>query len=259
MLIRGLALAAGLVSVLVMSAGAQAGTVIHKDHDPDVLWKLVHQKCAVGLKPCAVYDERQGYALLHSIEGRGQYLLIPTEKVTGMESAALLREGTPNYFAQAWAYRAHVGADYGYDIPEAMLSLAINSSQGRSQNQLHIHLDCIAPSVRALLDRNGNGIGPTWSYLPEPIEGHRYRALYLATLNGSPFRILAASLARPVQEMGDHTLVLVPLGKGYALLDDVAHDGDRASGEEIQDHACHGVVFRQGRSPGGLGDMATQH
>ena len=241
--LRVLAVLFGAGSIAVLPA--HAATVIHKDRDPDILWKLVHQKCAVGLKPCTVYDQGHGFALLHSIEGRGQYLLIPTDKVTGMESVALLREDAPNYFAQAWTYRTRVATDYGQEIPETMLSLAINSSKGRSQNQLHIHLDCIDPSVRALLDRYADRIGPSWSYLPEPINGHAYRALYLATLNGSPFRILAASLAQPEREMGDHTLVLAPLGRGYALLDDVAHDDDRASGEEIQDHACHGLLSQE--------------
>ncbi|WP_336762098.1 CDP-diacylglycerol diphosphatase [Asaia sp. VD9] len=221
---------------------ASSGVVIHKDHDPDVLWKLVHQKCAHGLKPCAVYDDKRGIALLHSIEGKGQYLLIPTEKVTGMESPALLRSDQPNYFASAWAYRERVGRDYHQTIPESRLSLAINSQKGRSQNQLHIHLDCLEPRMRALLDRDAAQIGPSWSDLPEAFNGHRYRALYLATLNGSPFRILAATLAHPERDMGDHTLVLAPLGSGFALLDDVAQGDDRASGEEVQDHACHGIA-----------------
>ncbi|BAT19996.1 CDP-diacylglycerol diphosphatase [Asaia bogorensis] len=216
------------------------GLVIHKDHDPDVLWKLVHGRCARGLKPCTVYDETHGFALLHSIEGRGQYLLIPTEKVTGMESAVLLRPEQPNYFAEAWAYRERVGQDYHRSIPESELSLAINSAHGRSQNQLHIHLDCIDVRMRALLDRNTASIGPSWSYLPESFNNHHYRALYLATMNGSPFRILAANLAHPEEEMGNHTLIVTPLGTGYVLLDDVVGGDDRASGEEIQDHRCQG-------------------
>ncbi|WP_051537321.1 CDP-diacylglycerol diphosphatase [Asaia prunellae] len=220
---------------------AQAGTVIHKDHDPDILWKIVHQKCAQGTRPCTVYDSTHRIALLHSIEGRGQYLLIPTDKLAGMESPALLVPGQPNYFAEAWKYRDRVAASYGTPIPEKMLSLAINSSKGRSQNQLHIHLDCLAPHVREILDRYNSRIGPSWSVLPETIEGHHYRALYLATLNASPFLVLASSLADPESEMGNHTLVLAPLGSGYALLDDRAQDVDRASGEELQDHACHAV------------------
>ncbi|GAB6853864.1 CDP-diacylglycerol diphosphatase [Asaia astilbis] len=229
-------------AALGLAVSAYAGTVIHKDHDPDALWKIVHEKCAKGAKPCAVYDALRGIALLHSIEGRGQYLLIPTDKVTGIESAAVLRADQPNYFAQAWSYRDRVSASYGLPIPERMLSLAINSSKGRSQNQLHIHLDCLVPEVRAVLDRNDGRIGPNWSILPEPLNGHHYRALYLATLNASPFLILAATLQHPETEMGNHTLVLAPLDEGYVLLDDTAQGLDRASGEELQDHACHGVI-----------------
>nr|WP_147092498.1 CDP-diacylglycerol diphosphatase [Swaminathania salitolerans] len=179
-----------------------------------------------------------GFALLHSVEGRGQYLLIPTVRRAGMESAALLLPETPNYFALAWAYRARVGHDYGRFIDPRMLSLAINSVGGRSQNQLHIHLDCLDPAIRDALDRAADRIGPRWRVLTETLHGHRYRAMYLATLNGSPFRILAADMAHPESEMGAHTLVLAPLGAGYVLLDDVAKDGDRASGEELQDHTC---------------------
>jgi len=222
-----------------LAPASRAATVIHKDHDPDILWKLISAKCSKGTKPCVIYDHARGIALLHSLEGRGQYLLIPTDKVAGMESTVLLRPETPNYFAEAWSFRDRVGAAYGHPVPDRLLALSINSSHGRSQNQLHIHLDCVDPEVRATLDRYGDRIGPSWSFLPVPLGAHRYRALYLSTLNGSPFRILAGSLAHPEQEMGDHTLVLVPLGAGYALLDDVAHDDDHASGEELQDHACH--------------------
>ncbi|NVN04336.1 CDP-diacylglycerol diphosphatase [Asaia spathodeae] len=221
---------------------ASAATVVHKDHDPDALWKIVHQRCAQGTAPCAVYDESRHIALLHSIEGRGQYLLIPTDKVAGMESAALLQANQPNYFAEAWSYRDRVGASYGMPVPETMLSLAINSARGRSQNQLHIHLDCLAPEIRATLDRDASRIGSDWAVLPDTLDGHRYRARYLTSLVASPFLVLAASLRHPETEMGDHTLVVAPLRSGYVLLDDVAQGSDRASGEELQDHACLAVM-----------------
>lgn len=235
-----LAVLCGVLAVGI--SHASAATVIHKDHDPDALWKIVHQRCAQGTKPCTVYDESRHIALLHSIEGRGQYLLIPTDKVAGMESAALLQTSQPNYFAEAWSYRDRVGASYGVPIPETMLSLAINSARGRSQNQLHIHLDCLAPEIRATLDRDASRIGPEWSTLPDALDGHRYRARYLASLDASPFLILASSLQHPETEMGNHTLVVAPLRSGYVLLDDVAEASDRASGEELQDHACHAVM-----------------
>ena len=35
-------------------------------------------------------------------------------------------------------------AEAGRALPDDVLSLAINSIHGRSQDQLHIHIDCIA-------------------------------------------------------------------------------------------------------------------
>ncbi|WP_336945140.1 CDP-diacylglycerol diphosphatase [Asaia sp. HN010] len=236
----GLTLLCGLLTG--GASHALAAAVVHKDHDPDALWKIVHQKCAQGTKPCTIYDASRHIALLHSIEGRGQYLLIPTDKVTGMESAALLQASQPNYFAEAWSYRDRVGVSYGTSIPETMLSLAINSEKGRSQNQLHIHLDCLAPEIREALDRDASRIGASWMTLPDALDGHRYRARYLTSLDPSPFLVLASSLQHPEMEMGDHTLVVAPLRSGYVLLDDVAQGSDRASGEELQDHACHAVM-----------------
>lgn len=209
-----------------------------KEHDPDALWKLVHNRCATGGRPCTFYDRVNDIALLHSLEGRGQYLLIPAHKLAGIETAELLDAGTVNYFAKAWGFRDYVSQSYGQPIPERDLSLAINSSKGRSQNQLHIHLDCLSVPARQALDALGPGLGPQWADLPAMFDGHRYRVMYLADLNASPFRVLAAGLRHPEAEMADHTLVIAPIGQGFALIDDHAHDTDRASGEELQDHTC---------------------
>ncbi|MET0331942.1 MAG: CDP-diacylglycerol diphosphatase, partial [Dyella sp.] len=43
-----------------------------------------------------------GYAILKDHHGPAQYLLIPTARITGIESPLLLRAGAPNYFAAAW-------------------------------------------------------------------------------------------------------------------------------------------------------------
>ncbi len=159
----------------------------------------------------------------------------------------LLAPNAPNYFALAWAQQARVGAGYGVALPPDDLSLAINSSKGRSQNQLHIHLDCIRPDVKIVLFFMRDAIGPNWHTLPQPLAGHPYRAMRINAdaLNAvTPFRLLAASLSSPATQMGEHPLALIPLdfadGPGFALLDDVADvaRGDRASSEELQDYGC---------------------
>ncbi|AOX19380.1 CDP-diacylglycerol diphosphatase [Kozakia baliensis] len=231
----------GLVCAAGFAAWYSFGWQTNK-HNPDALWHIVHERCANGAKPCTIYDASHGFALLHSVEGRGQYLLIPSKKVPGIESADLLGPDAPNYFAQAWSFREYVSRSYGVSVPDRELSLAINSVAGRTQNQLHIHLDCLKPEVRRELDAMAGNFGPSWVDLPIRLEGHAYRGLYLSDLGRSPFQILAAEIAQPQMHMRDHTLVVAPLGTGFALLDDTAHGLDRASGEELQDHSCRDYV-----------------
>jgi len=218
------------------------------DKNPSALWQIVHGKCAIHPEkapvPCAVYDAKGGYAVLHSLEGRGQYLLIPTVRMAGMESAGLLDPKTPNYFADAWAQRQRVSMDYGVSVPREDLSLAINSVLGRTQDQLHIHIDCVRGDVKRALAAHLPSVGEEWAYFPVALAGRRYRARWIEgdVISGSPFRLLAASLPDPAAEMGSHTLVMVPemrAGRpGFVLLDDHVHGLDRASGEVLQDHAC---------------------
>ncbi|MBF0849752.1 CDP-diacylglycerol diphosphatase [Gluconobacter sp. R75690] len=203
-----------------------------KSHDRGALWKVVHGRCApdAAHKPCTVYDEKDGYALLKDKTGRGQYLVIPTQKVPGVEDPVLLKPETPNYFAEAWAERGHVAQSYGFEIPDAHLSMAINSRPGRTQDQLHIHLDCLTAYARAELDKNM--ITETWSLVS--LYGHPYRARIVPSLDPSPFRVIAAD------DMSIHTLVITPAKHGgFILLDDMAHVFDHGSGEELQDHECH--------------------
>ncbi|GAN53862.1 CDP-diacylglycerol diphosphatase [Tanticharoenia sakaeratensis] len=235
-----------LLAYAAVAALAIGSTTAVLARDPDKLWKIVHDRCALHPDhptPCTFYDEAHGDALLHSLEGRGQYLLIPTARVPGMESPILLDPATPDYFAEAWDARARVGEAYGRTIPDTDISLAINSKPGRSQNQLHIHIDCIRPDVRQQLLAMVPHIGTKWQPLPQAILGVRYRAIWQPDLKTSPFRVLASSLRDPGTEMRDHTLVAWPATRpdgqaGFVLLDDHAHGLDFASGEIVQDHSC---------------------
>ena len=75
-----------------------------------------------------------------------------------META--LSPGAPNYWAQAWHARRYVDQRAGRVLGRDELSLAINSVYGRSQDQLHIHIECIKPAVRAALPGIKNGDTP---------------------------------------------------------------------------------------------------
>ncbi len=243
---------------------AAAGSGRARAADPDALWKIVGGECVPGARlrhdpaPCVAVDLAGGTAILKDRNGATQFLLIPTTRITGIESPSILADAAPNYFARAWDATALVGQRAGHALPRRDFALAINAEPSRSQNQLHIHVDCIRQDIRAVLDQLDSGIGPHWQTLPRRLALHRYRALRIdgdrlgAT---NPFRLLAASLRDPAAEMGQHTLVLVgdtDHGRpGFILLDGESGPLTLSltgaitrlklgpgAGEELEDHSC---------------------
>ncbi|MHB8730562.1 MAG: CDP-diacylglycerol diphosphatase [bacterium] len=226
--------------------------------DPNVLWNIVHTKCVPNEQqhgnpaPCRLVDlsggEQNGYVVLKDLVGATQFLLIPTARVTGIESPLLLAPGAPNYFAYAWRSRTYVDRMLKKTLPRDDVSLAINSVTGRSQNQLHIHIDCVRADVRAILKSAVAIIGAHWGAVGAPLAGHTYLAMKVAGAHldqVNPFTLLADGVPGARADMGHHTLVVVGAtlsgGRpGFILLDDHTNPaaGDDASGEELQDHAC---------------------
>jgi CDP-diacylglycerol pyrophosphatase len=243
---------AGALGVL---AGLFFG-VVAAQADANALWDIVHGQCVPDQqqhrdpKPCAAVSLFGGFAVLKDLVGPAQYLLIPTRQIPGIESPVLLAPFARNYFADAWRARGFVEQAVGHAMPRETLSLVINSQVGRSQNQLHIHIDCVRSDVRDALQRMAPSIGWRWAVLDEPLAGPHYRAMRVAgpTLFGhNPFKLLAWGVPGARADMGQHTLVVVGMqfGRvpGFVILDDqadVAH-GDWGNGEELQDHYACGM------------------
>lgn len=220
--------------------------------NPNALWEIVHDYCepaaegAPVKQKCADVSLPGGYAVLKDIVGVAQYLLIPTARVSGIESPELLAPNAPNYWRDAWQARRFVDDKLRRVLPRDEVSLAINSASGRTQNQLHIHIDCLASDVARTLRDVGPGIGKEWKPLPVKLRGHRYDAMRIddADLTHTdPFKLLAPYAASRGQTMGDQTLLLAGavLDDGtpaFYLLNDHVQTGDWASSEELQDHTC---------------------
>ena len=235
-----------VAALMVFTAGAAHA-------DSDALWNLVSGQCVTDVAahgapaPCASVDLDGGWAVLKDAVGARQYLLIPTAKVTGVESPELIAAGAPNYFAAAWQARAFTEAAAGGTLPRDWIALAVNSSVSRSQNQLHIHIDCLRADVHDALARYADDIGPEWAPFPALLGGHTYDAIAVDgdPLAANPFRLRADALEDPGVEMGIQTMVVVGAirdGKpGFVILADRANGetGDFAGGEQLQDHgAC---------------------
>jgi CDP-diacylglycerol pyrophosphatase len=223
------------------------------------LWHLVHDRCAPAARrgdyppaPCAevvdITAPKRGYVVLKDRVGRSQYLTIPLARVPGIESPALLAPDAPNYFADAWTARLYVEAALHRTLPRDALILAVNSAHGRTQDQLHIHVDCIRTDVHDVLAHELPSLTAQWRALERPLppKGHAYQARWIDgdTLTVNPFQLLHDVLPKD-DRMARHSLVVVgarsPAGEpGFILLSGRADasTGDHGSGDELQDHDC---------------------
>ena len=238
---------AGLV---VVASYVNVGTAAA---DPNALWDIVNGKCVPDQiqngdpAPCAAVDLDAGSAVLKDLVGPNQFLLIPTARVTGIESPELLAPDAPNYFAAAWRARSFVDERAGWTLPRDWISLAINSEDARTQDQLHIHVDCLRRDVWVALQEHGAQIGPLWAPLPVALVGDHYSAMFVSgdDLDAvNPFALLADGIGGARADMGKQTLVVVGAhgvdGRpGFVILADRVDvaSGDTAGGEVLQDHA----------------------
>lgn len=225
----------------------------HAHADANALWHIVGEECVPDQKqndspkPCERVDLAGGYAILKDITGNTQFLLIPTTRVSGIESPAILAPGAPNYWREAWQ-ATHLVEDRSHQVlPRDAIGLAINSISGRTQNQLHIHIDCVRLDVTRALREHAAAIGSQWSKFPAPLVGHEYLAMRvpqpdLAGVN--PFVLLASGVTGARGDMAHWTIVVigdrfrnVP---GFVVLAGHARPatGDWGAGEQLLDHTC---------------------
>ncbi|HEX7693609.1 MAG TPA: CDP-diacylglycerol diphosphatase [Sphingomonas sp.] len=244
------------VSAIVPPTPALPPPPVHPNGQ--VLWGIVNGKCVpdqqANAKPDPCADVAigggvdKGYAVLKDRVGASQYLLMPTHLITGIEDKQLLDPNAVNYFDPAWRVRALVDQRLGVTLTRDDVGIAVNSNYGRSQDLLHLHVDCLRLDVRDALHDRLAAIGPRWSG-PLTLVGHAYYALRIDgddVVPQNPFVLLARGLNVPPAEMGAWTLVLAGVtfrdGPGFVLLaarTDPARAFD-GSGEELQDHDCTG-------------------
>ena len=254
----------GAAALVAASAGlAQAGP------EPTLLWQFA-QNCLWAEKNGQKMDceyvgkdatGADAYVIKHDVVGDWQFLLIPTARVTGIESPDLEKEGAPNYFAYAWQATSFISQRRGVDAPRQDLALAVNSAAGRSMHQLHIHIDCVRADVRQALHAHDGEITTRWLSIADArwpelatvFAGRRYQVRWVdgPNLDGvNLFRLVADRDPATGGDMALQTIVVVGgperyhLG-GFYVLTDQAHISwgkadpiadDAASGEELMDH-----------------------
>jgi CDP-diacylglycerol pyrophosphatase len=219
----------------IVAAALQACATSPTGHS-NALWLLVDVGCNKGVNvvPSLQCDPAHGDAILKDRCGTTHYLLIPTARRSGVESPELLRDDEPEYFSNAWAARDRVIKASGRpDVHADELGLAVNSRWGRSQDQLHIHIDFIKPEIRDAISQwwREGAARPSIQLL-----GHSYRIIHVEALQRpSPFQ-LAAGAADTLEQRELNTIAVVGDGaSGFYVLfgrADLAHL-DRGHAEEL--------------------------
>ena len=226
------------------------------------LWHVVHDLCVEDQlhngrpAPCEYVNladgERNGYAILKDLRGTTQYLLIATRRISGIESPDLLAADAPNYWRAAWQARSYVSRRAKIELPREAVGMAINSAFARTQDQLHIHIDCVRPDVRDGIVARRSPRRGVWRDLGGAALRSRRPGLRGETrqlrpiLTGSiPFRLLAEGVEAARHDMAAETLVVIGATfegdrPGFVLLADRADPtrGDPAHGEDLLDHTC---------------------
>jgi CDP-diacylglycerol pyrophosphatase len=242
---------------LILFLGVGLGLAGRPYADPDALWNIVHRLCVPNAErfgdpaPCQELElrggDRNGYAVLRAPFRATEFLLIPTTRITGIESPVLAAADAPNYFARAWRSRTYLERAVHRVLPRDDIALAVNSAVARTQNQLHIHIDCVRADVRAALQRE-DALADHWAPPGVLLAGHRYLAVRVDAEeldDVNPFKLLADGVPGARKDMRRQTLVVIGAvfsnGRpGFVVLDGQADpaQGDNGSGEELQDHTC---------------------
>ena len=126
--------------------------------------------------------------------------------------------------------------------------MAINSVFSRSQNQLHIHVDCVRSDVRRILAENEAAIGATWARLPVNLAGQWWKVRRLAGEDlgdRNPFALLVRGDPGAARRMSRETLAVIGAtfsdgSPGFYLLsdhEDLVHN-DAGFAEGLLDHGC---------------------
>lgn len=239
-------------SVFTIAGGLLCGLVLvgawKWRGNPDALWQTVSQRCVPHQQqqlkpdPCLAVDLDRGYVLYKDRNGPLHNLLMPADKVTGIEDPALGRELLPHYFTQAWQHRRVLSDGLKKPIDDQFISVAINSRYGRSQNQLHVHIACLRPDVYIALSQQV--LDEQWRTLPVQLMGHTYSARLLSATEAElrdPLAVLRDYVEAQGDSMSQYSLLMAARADGnFVLLSThvTLSELNLGSAGELQDYRC---------------------
>lgn len=148
----------------------------------ETLWESVNKECLnkkslVQDGKCLVKD--QSFAIIRTPKEQYHYLFVPAIDISGIESPELWISGYPSWFQNAWRNRYIAAPWLGENKNQHDIGIAINSRARRTQQQLHVHLNCIREDITREL--NSKVISSQWQpiTLTSPAASGRYESILL--------------------------------------------------------------------------------
>jgi CDP-diacylglycerol pyrophosphatase len=231
-----------------LAAAALAGCAALPASNPNALWEIVDGQCVPSQKAngtpgnCTLVNLAKHYAILKDIFGHTQYLLIPTDRITGIESPLILAPDAQDYWVDAWEARRFTEQRAKKTMPDNQLGLEINAKARRSQSQLHIHIDCMRPDVIGILAPHRGDVLGQWQWLT--LDGERYRVMRVANLEGenNPFRVVARD-QQGSAAMAQQTILVTGTGEtnkdGWLIVNSGLNiENGSGNAERLLDHEC---------------------
>ena len=221
-LLTGLVLLCGDHPAQAQTAADPAATCVLPPR-PDTLWALA-QCCERSLTSdvgCRVYDKKDDYVII---------------KDNSVRKAPVV-----DFWQYGWAQsRTYPG------YPPADTAMAINSAQGRTQNQLHIHISCVRPQVKKVLEQAEIEFFPARPVtLRLPPHDSPYRVIKVTSLVGeqSPFLVFQAD-PEVRDHMGEQSIAVVgsSVAGQYFVLDTQSGGGKPGHAEELLDQTCESAT-----------------
>ena len=144
--------AAALSFLAFLLAAATAFGQVRRDALLLVVRTCVANYAVTGFAfPCLEVNttegEDRGYVVLRR-PGLRDIVLAPTRPVVGLEDPWLRTAAAPNYFQDAWNARRFQQGLRQTPPADDDVALAVNSGLSRAEDQLHIHIGCLAPRAR---------------------------------------------------------------------------------------------------------------
>ncbi|MFN6537868.1 MAG: CDP-diacylglycerol diphosphatase [Nostoc sp. EkiNYC01] len=228
-----------------------AGSQTLDQNDRNFLWQKV-QQCVANEQgqppkpdPCLYVDLNNRYVVANG-SNPVEYLLMPTDKIEGIEDPNISQSNSIPYWQYAWEEaRKYIPSKKSQVQYRNQYGLAINSKQARNQDQLHIHMSCIKQSVTMQLETNDNKIPiGNFNNFILTLENNQYNIMHLdndsLANNNNPFYLVNQSLGSS-QKMADQSIAVVGRrGGGYYILktESDTTKGYNAAAEKLLDEDC---------------------